>query len=38
MGLIGWSWLFLVLYLGAMLVLGYVGSRRVKDADSFVTA
>ena len=33
MGLIGWSWLFLILYIGAMLVLGYVASKRVKDAD-----
>jgi Na+/proline symporter len=38
MSLISWSWLFLVLYVGGMLVLGYVASKRVKDADGYATA
>ena len=38
MTLIAWSWLFLVLYTGAMLVIGVVGKRRVKHADDFATA
>ena len=36
--LIGWSWLFLVLYIGLMLTIGWVGSRRVGSADDFATA
>ena len=38
MSLMAWSWLFLVLYVGAMLVFGWVASRRIKDADDFATA
>ncbi len=38
MGLVAWSWLFLSLYIGLMLVFGWVGSRRVRDADDFATA
>ena len=38
MTLIAWSWLFLVLYTGAMLVIGVIGKRRVKHADDFATA
>ena len=38
MTLIAWSWLFLVLYTGAMLAIGVVGKRRVKHADDFATA
>ncbi|MEE2777841.1 MAG: sodium:solute symporter family protein [Acidobacteriota bacterium] len=38
MGLIGWSWLFLVFYIVGMLVFGWVASRRIKDADDFATA
>lgn len=38
MHLFTWSWLFLVLYVGAMLVFGIVASRRVKGADDFATA
>ena len=38
MTLITWSWLFLVLYMGAMLGIGYLGQRRVKHADDFATA
>ena len=38
MTLITWSWLFLVLYIGAMLAIGFLGQRRVKHADDFATA
>lgn len=38
MGLYGWSWAFLVIYIGGMLAFGYMGSRRVKGADDFATA
>ncbi len=38
MDLYGWSWLFLVFYIGAMLGFGYIGSRRVGGADDFATA
>ncbi|MEM1245799.1 MAG: sodium:solute symporter family protein [Acidobacteriota bacterium] len=38
MSLIAWSWLFLVLYIGAMLGFGWIASRRIKDADDFATA
>ena len=33
-----WSWLFLILYIGAMLAIGVIGQRRVKHADDFATA
>ena len=38
MSLITWSWLFLVLYIGAMLAIGVLGQRRVQHADDFATA
>ena len=38
MSLITWSWLFLILYIGAMLAIGVLGQRRVKHADDFATA
>ncbi len=38
MDLHAWSWLFLALYVGVMLALGWLGSRRVADADDFATA
>lgn len=38
MSLISWSWVFLVLYIGGMLVIGYVATKRVKDADGYATA
>ena len=38
MSLITWSWIFLVLYIGAMLAIGVLGQRRVKHADDFATA
>ncbi|MEQ8663267.1 MAG: sodium:solute symporter family protein, partial [Gammaproteobacteria bacterium] len=33
-----WGWLFLALYIVAMLFFGYVGMRRVKSSDDFATA
>jgi Na+/proline symporter len=33
-----WSWLFLIVYIGGMVGLGYLGSRRVAGADDFATA
>ena len=38
MNLHTWSWLFLVVYVAAMLGFGYLGSRRVRGADDFATA
>ena len=38
MSLVTWSWLFLVIYIGVMLLFGVVASRRVKNADDFATA
>ena len=38
MGLYTWSWMFLAVYVGGMIVFGYVGSRRVAGADDFATA
>ena len=38
MTLVTWSWLFLVLYIGAMLCIGFIGHRRVKPAADFATA
>ena len=38
MTLFSWSWLFLVIYVGGMLVLGYLASKRVKSADEYATA
>ena len=38
MDLIGWSWLFLVLYIGLMVGFGVWGRYRVKNADDFATA
>ncbi len=37
-GLLWWSWGFLVLYVGGMLVFGYLGQQKVKTADDFATA
>ena len=36
--LIFWGWIFLVLYIGMMLLFGFVGMSRVKDSDDFATA
>ena len=38
MGLIEWSWLFLVIYIVGMLAFGWVASRRIANADDFATA
>jgi len=38
MSLAAWSWLFLTLYIGAMLAIGWIASRRVSSADDFATA
>jgi sodium/proline symporter len=38
MTLITWSWIFLVVYIGAMIAIGFVAQRRVKHADDFATA
>ncbi len=38
MSLIGWSWLFLIIYGAGMLAFGWIGSRRVHDADDFAIA
>jgi sodium/proline symporter len=38
MSLTTWSWLFLVLYVGAMVAFGIMGQRRVVHADDFATA
>ena len=38
MSLVAWSSLFLVLYIGAMLLIGWLGQRRVQHADDFATA
>ena len=38
MSLLAWSYLFLVVYIGAMLAIGVVGQRRVRHADDFATA
>ncbi|MFV8817532.1 sodium:solute symporter family protein [Haliea sp. E17] len=36
--LLFWSWGFLLLYIGGMLLFGYLGQRRVRNADDFATA
>jgi len=33
-----WSWAFLLIYIGGMLLFGYLGQRRVTTADDFATA
>ena len=38
MSLITWSWIFLVVYIGGMLIIGVIGQRKVKHADDFATA
>lgn len=38
MSLISWSWFFLIAYIGGMLVIGYIATKRVKDADGYATA
>ena len=36
--LLAWSWGFLLLYITAMLIFGYLGQKRVCNADDFATA
>ena len=38
MDLVGWSWVFLVLYIGLMVAFGIWGRLKVKNADDFATA
>ena len=38
MSLVAWSSVFLVLYVGVMLLIGWLGQRRVQHADDFATA
>ena len=38
MNLNTWSWLFLVIYVGLMVLFGVIGRRRVLHADDFATA
>ncbi|NIP16199.1 MAG: sodium:pantothenate symporter [Pseudomonadales bacterium] len=38
MDLVGWSWFFLVLYVGLMLTFGIIGRKRIRSADDFATA
>lgn len=38
MNLYSWSWLFMFLYIGAMLAFGVIASKRVSGADDFATA
>ena len=38
MTLITWSWIFLVLYIGAMIGIGLFAQRKIQHADDFATA
>ena len=38
MSLIAWSWIFLVVYIGGMLVIGFIGQKKVEHADDFAVA
>ena len=38
MSLITWSWIFLVLYISAMVGIGIFAQRKIKHADDFATA
>ncbi len=38
MDFVTWSWIFLVVYIGAMLAIGVWGTFKVKHADDFATA
>ncbi len=33
-----WGWFFLIVYIGVMMVFGYLGMRRVHSSDDFATA
>lgn len=38
MDLFSWSWIFMVFYIGGMLLFGWIASRRIAGADDFATA
>ncbi len=38
MTLISWSWFFMVFYIGLMLFIGYIASKKIAHADDFATA
>ena len=38
MGLVDWSWFFLAVFIGAMVIIGFIGRNRVRVADDFATA
>lgn len=38
MSLITWSWIFLVVYIGGMLAIGFIGQKKVAHADDFAVA
>ena len=38
MSLYQWSWVFMAVYVGVMLLFGIIGSRRVSGADDFAVA
>jgi SSS family transporter len=38
MSVIAWSWTLMILFIGFMLFLGYLGMRKTKNADDFATA
>ena len=38
MDLVSWSWVFMIAYVGVMVMFGIIGSRRVAGADDFAVA
>ena len=38
MSLISWSWIFLFLYIGMMVGIGFYAQRKIVHADDFATA
>lgn len=38
MSLVDWSWFFLAVFIGAMIIIGFIGRNRVRIADDFATA
>ena len=36
--LVFWGWTFLAIYMGLMILFGFVGMSRIKDSDDFATA
>ena len=37
MTLINWAWCFMAFYIGLMLFIGYIASKRIAHADDFAT-